>query len=129
MTSKGVLDEQASRRECESLEKVLQALDRAVTDMTKHRAKVPPDIYVALRGARSLVNLCRSHPNLSRLAPGDIDAHEGYCVACCGGDIVARIRCELKNVEDLLVIKATSELGGDYATDIQKSLTKAWEPT
>jgi hypothetical protein len=49
-------------------------------------------------------------------------------VACCGADVVARIKCELRNIEDLLVIKATHELGNSYAVKLQQKTMKAWEP-
>ena len=75
-----------------------------------------------------LITLCKGHPNLKDLVPADIETYKGFCVACCDTDIVARTRCELRNVEDLLVLWATKELGSKLAIELQEKARKAWDP-
>jgi hypothetical protein len=123
-----MLSEQRARLECEKLSEVWDALSQVTTELKNRGVNVPPDIYASLRGTKSLITLCKAHPKLEDLVPGDIDTHEGFCVACCGADIVARIKCELRNVEDLIVIKATHEVGSDYAMKLQQRTMKAWQP-
>ncbi len=123
-----MISEERAKQECTKLEDVWEALSKITTELKEKGVNVPPDIYSSLRGTKSLITLCRQHPKLESLVPGDIDAHEGFCVACCGADLVARIKCELRNVEDLLVIKATHELGNNYAVKLQQKTIKAWEP-
>jgi len=121
------ISEERSKQECTKLEDVWGALSKATAELKDRGVDVPPDIYTSLRGTKSLIALCKTHPKLEDLAPGDIDAHEGFCVACCGADVVARVRCELRNIEDLLTIKATNELGNSYAMELQRRTKKAWE--
>ena len=73
------------------------------------------DVGIALnqlRSIRTLINLYRNH-SLSNPYPID-----GTC---------ARIRFELQNLEDFLIIKAVNELGIDYATKLSYNLYLAWE--
>jgi hypothetical protein len=123
-----MISEERAKQECTKLEDVWEALSKITAELKEKGVNVPPDIYSSLRGTKSLITLCRGHPKLEDLVPGDIDSHEGFCVAYCGADVVARIKCELRNIEDLLVIKATHELGNDYAVKLQQRATKAWEP-
>jgi hypothetical protein len=123
-----MISEERAKQECTKLEDVWEALSRITAELKEKGVNVPPDIYSSLRGTKSLIALCRGHPKLEDLVPGDIDTHEGFCVACCGADVVARIKCELRNIEDLLVIKATHELGNNYAVKLQQKSMKAWEP-
>jgi hypothetical protein len=123
-----MISEERAKQECTKLEDVWEALSRITAELKEKGVNVPPDIYSSLRGTKSLITLCRQHPKLENLVPGDIDSHEGFCVACCGADVVARIKCELRNIEDLLVIKATHELGNNYAVKLQQKSMKAWEP-
>jgi len=123
-----MISEERAKQECTKLEEVWEALSKITAELKGKGVNVPPDIYTSLRGTKALITLCKGHPKLEDLVPGDIDAHEGFCVACCGADIVARIKCEMRNIEDLLVIKATHELGSDYAIKLQQKATKAWEP-
>ncbi len=122
-----VISEERAQQECTKLEDVWNALSRTTAELRDRGVDVPRDIYASLRGAKSLITLCKTHPKLEDLVPGDIDAHEGFCVACCGADVVARVRCELRNIEDLLTIKATNELGDAYAMELQRRTKKAWE--
>jgi len=123
-----MMSEERAKQECTKLEEVWETLGKITAELKEKGVNVPPDIYSSLRGTKSLITLCRGHPKLEDLVPGDIDAHEGFCVACCGADVVARIKCELRNIEDLLVIKATHELGNNYAVKLQQKTMKAWEP-
>jgi hypothetical protein len=118
-----------TRTQCEQLELAWQVLNDATIELASRVATIPPDIFVSLRGAKELIDLCKSHPQISEVAPAAIDSHEGYCVACCGSDIVARIKCELRSVEDLLVLKAVNELGSKDALKLQEKIMKAWQWT
>jgi len=122
-----VVDEARSRQQCEELEKVWETLNEAAAELGKHITILPPDIGVSLRGARALLNLCQSHPKLEQLTPSELDAYEGFCVTCCGADVVARIKCELRNLEDMIILKAMNELGSDYAVRLQQKTLKSWE--
>jgi hypothetical protein len=122
-------DEQQTRTQCEQLELAWQVLNDATMELASRVATLPPDIFVSLRGAKELIDLCKSHPKISEVTPATIDSHEGYCVACCGSDIVARIKCELRSVEDLLVLKAVNELGSNDALKLQQKIMKAWQWT
>jgi hypothetical protein len=106
-----------------------QILNEATMELASRISTLSPDIYVSLRGAKDLIDLCKSHPKLADLTPATIDSHEGYCVACCGSDIVGRIKCELRSVEDLLILKAMNELGSKDALKLQEKTMKAWQWT
>ena len=106
-----------------------QILNDATTELASRITTLQPDIYVSLRGAKDLIDLCKSHPKLADIPTSVIDAHEGYCVACCGSDIVGRIKCELRSVEDLLILKAVNELGSKEAMRLQQKTMKAWQWT
>lgn len=123
------MDEARTRGQCEQLEVAWQVLNEATIELASRIATLPPDIYVSLRGAKDLIDLCKSHPKLADLTPATIDSHEGYCVACCGSDIVGRIKCELRSVEDLLILKAMNELGSKEALKLQEKTMKAWQWT
>ena len=123
-----MISEDRAKQECTKLGEIWEALSKMTAELKGKGVNVPPDIYASLRGTKGLITLCKGHPKLEDLVPGDIDSHEGFCVACCGADVVARIKCELRNIEDLIVIKATHELGNDYAVKLQQRATKAWEP-
>lgn len=121
--------EHRTRYQCEQLENAWEILNEATVELASRIVNLPPDIYVSLRGAKDLINLCKSHPRLADLTPSDIDSRSGFCVACCGADIVARIKCELRNVEDLLILKAINEVGSEYALRLQEKTMKAWQAT
>lgn len=118
----------ATRGQCEELESAWQILSDATIELAS-RVAVPSHIYVSLRGAKDLIDLCKSHPKLADLTPATINSHEGFCVACCGSDIVGRIKCELRNVEDLLILKAMNELGSKDGLKLQEKTRKAWQWT
>jgi hypothetical protein len=123
------MDDARTRGQCEQLEVAWQVLNEATVELASRIATLPPDIYVSLRGAKDLIDLCKSHPKVADLTPATIDSHEGYCVACCGSDIVGRIKCELRSVEDLLILKAMNELGSEAALKLQEKTMKAWQWT
>jgi hypothetical protein len=123
------IQEEAARNQCAQLEKAWNVLNEATIELNSRIINLPPDIYVSLRGAKDLISLCKSHPKLADLQPREIDAYEGFCVSCCGSDIVARIKCELRNVEDLLILKAMNEVGSEFALRLQEKTMKAWEAT
>jgi len=123
------VEEGKAREQCEQLEKAWQVLNDAAAELASRIVNLPPDVNVSLRGAKDLINLCKSHPKLDHLTAGEVDAYVGFCVACCGADVVARIKCELRNVEDMLVLKAMKELGSNYALRLQEKTMKAWEAT
>lgn len=117
------------RNQCEQLDLGWQILNDATIELASRITIIPRDIYDSLRGARDLIDLCKSHPKLADLTPATIDSREGYCVACCGSDIVGRIKCELSAVEDMLILKAVDELGSQEAMKIQEKTRKAWQYT
>jgi hypothetical protein len=121
--------EQQARGQCEQLELAWQILNDATTELASRITTLPADIYVSLRGAKDLIDLCKSHPKLADIPAATIDSHAGYCVACCGSDIVGRIKCELRSVEDLLILKAVNELGSKDALKLQEKTMKAWQWT
>jgi hypothetical protein len=121
--------DQRTRQQCEQLETAWTILNDATTELAGKIVALPPDIYISLRGAKDLIGLCKSHPKLADLTPSTIDAREGFCVACCGSDIVGRIKCELRNIEDLLILKAINEVGSSYALKLQEKTMKAWQAT
>jgi len=113
---------------CAALEKVWFAVADMITDMRNRGIDVPHHVSVALQGARVMINLCKYHPNLeSHIEPSTLDAVQGFCVACCGADIVARIECELRNIEDLMVVKAFNTLGEEYAGQWQSRIGECWK--
>jgi hypothetical protein len=123
-----MIDEQMARQECVRLRAVWDALSKILIDLKQRGVNVPPDIYKSLRAVNVLTALCKEYPRLKDLVPADIDTYEGFCVACCSTDIVARIKCELRNVGDLLMVWATKELGSGFAVELQEKMSKAWEP-
>jgi hypothetical protein len=122
------IQEGKAREQCEELEKAWQVLNEVVAELAS-RVALPPDIFVSLRGVKDLISLCKSHPKVDYLTAGEIDAYVGFCVACCGSDIVARIKCELRNIEDMMILRAMNELGSAYALRLQEKMMKSWEAT
>ncbi|MFH1328669.1 MAG: hypothetical protein ABIH76_07520 [Candidatus Bathyarchaeota archaeon] len=72
-------------------------------------------------GLKVLINLCKYHPNVAYdIELSEIDAVQGICVRCCGADIVARIVCELRSVEDLMIpIAINAGLNSEYVKQWQ----------
>ena len=122
------VSEERSRQQCELLERTWDTLNEVTADLTNRGVSLPQEVYTSLRSSKSLIGLCRSHPRLSDLSPRDIDAYLGFCVGCCGQDVVTRIKCEMRNVEDRLIIQAMNEVGSEFALRLQQKTVKAWEP-
>jgi hypothetical protein len=122
------MKEERSRSQCVLLERTWDTLNEITTDLKNQGLIVPSEVYTSLRSVKSLIGMCETHPKLSELAPSDIDSYLGFCVACCGQDVVTRIKCELRNVEDHLIIQAMNELGSEQALRMQQKTLKAWEP-
>jgi hypothetical protein len=122
------ISEEKARHQCDLLEKTWDTLNEVVADLKNHALSVDPEIYTSLRSTKTLITLCKSHPRLSEIMPQEIDSYLGFCVGCCGQDVVTRVKCELRNVEDRLIIQAMNELGNEYALKLQQRAVKAWEP-
>ena len=117
-----------SKLMCAALEKVWSVVNDMVSDMTNRGIILPSQVSVALRGAKVLINLCRYHPNVAHdVGPQSLDVVQGMCVSCCGADIVARIECELRSVEDMIVMKAFNTFGAEYAMQWQKRIAQCWK--
>jgi bacterioferritin (cytochrome b1) len=123
-----VVDEAHAKQQCSLLERTWEILNEATAELKNQNVKLPADLDVSLRSTRSLINLCQTHSKLSDLSPRVIDTYLGYCLGCCGQDVVTRIKCELRNVEDRLIIHAMNDLGKEYALRLQQRTVKAWEP-
>jgi len=122
------LNEERARQQCELLEKTWDAMNEICADLKNRGVSVSPEIYTSLRSTRTLITLCKTHQKLSEILPQEIDAYLGFCVGCCGQDVVTRVKCELRNIEDRLIIQAMNELGNDHALRLQQKTIKAWEP-
>ncbi len=124
----GMSRKHGEKAACEVLEKIWSILVKMVSDMRKRKVDIPNQVNVALEGARIMINLCKHHPKLeSIITPQTLDSVQGFCVACCGQDVIARIECELRTTEDILMIRAFNNLGEEYAEKWQKRLMKYWE--
>jgi hypothetical protein len=115
------------RKECERLGRVWKALSEATAELERRGVDMPAGVNTSLRGARALISLGKAHDELNDLVPADIDTYEGFCVGCSDADIVARVDCELRHVEDLLAIKVAKELGSNCALELRRKTKKAWE--
>lgn len=122
------LDESRAKQQCELLQRTLDAISDLSADLKNQGLAVPSDVDTSLRSTKSLLALCQAHQKLSELSPREIDTYLGFCVGCCGQDVVTRIKCELRNVEDHLIIQAMNELGTEPALRLQQRTVKAWEP-
>ena len=123
-----LLTEERVKKQCDLLSKTWEMLDEISADLTSHGVTVAPEIYTSLRSTKTLITQCQSHPSPSQMSPREIDSYLGFCVGCCGQDVVSRVKCELRNVEDRVIIQAMNELGNDYALKLQQRTVKAWEP-
>jgi len=123
-----LLTQQKAKHQCSLLEKTWDAMNEVVADLTNHGLKVDPEIYPSLRSTKTLITVCQTHPRISELMPDEIDSYLGFCRGCCGQDVVTRVKCELRNIEDRLIVQAMNELGNEYALKLQQKTAKAWEP-
>ena len=122
------ITEEKARHQCELLEKTWDTLNEIVADLKNHGLTVDAEIYTSLRSTKTLLTLCQTHPKLSEIMPDEINSYLGFCVGCCGQDVVTRAKCELRNVEDRLIIQAMNEVGNEYALKLQQKTVKGWEP-
>jgi len=120
--------EEKARHQCDLLQKTWDTLNEIVADLKNHGLTVDAEIYTSMRSTKTLLTLCQTHPKLNEILPQEIDSYLGFCVGCCGQDVVTRAKCELRNVEDRLIIQAMNELGNDYALKLQQRTVKSWEP-
>ena len=123
-----LLNEGRTKEQCYLLEKTWDTLNDICADLENHGLQVAPEIHTSLRSTKMLITQCQTQPKPSEMTPREIDSHLGFCVGCCGQDVVSRIKCELRNVEDRLIIQAMNEVGNDYALKLQQRTVKAWEP-
>jgi hypothetical protein len=122
------LTEEKARQQCGFLERIWDTLNEIIADMRNRGLTIDAEVYTSLRSTKTLITLCKTHPRLSELMPQEIDSYLGFCVGCCGQDVVTRVKCELRNIEDRLIIQAMNELGNENALKLQQKTVKAWEP-
>ena len=126
--AQALVKKERTKEQCYLLEKTWETLDEISAELKNQGVNVEPDIYTSLRSTKILISQCQTHPNPNELTPREIDSYLGFCVGCCGQDVVSRIKCELRNVEDHLIIQAINDLGQEYALRLQQKTVKAWEP-
>ena len=123
-----VSEQEKIKQECEIFETTWETLNEIIGDLEKHEVSVHPEVYTSMRSTKALITLCETHPNLNDLKPQEVDSYVGFCVGCCGQDVLTRVKCELRNVEDRVIIEAMNELGNEYALKLQQKTLKLWEP-
>ena len=121
-----LLKKERTREQCYLLEKTWDAMNEICADLKNRGINVTPEIYTSLRSTKILITQCQTNPG--ELTPREIDSYLGFCVGCCGQNVASRIKCELRNVEDHLIIQAMNEIGQEYALRLQQKTVKAWEP-
>ena len=111
------------RKEVAQVDRVWSTITEVCTDLLRKGIDVS-DAVSTLREIRALINLYDTHvsPDISIL-------DGGRCItpSCCTSDTGARIRCELRNLEDMVVIRAANMLGMQYATELSNKLMRAWK--
>jgi len=123
-----LLSNERTKEQCYLLEKTWDTMNEISADLKNHGLDLTPEIYTSLRSTKILIDQCQTHPNPRELTPREIESHLGFCVGCCGQDVISRIKCELRNVEDRLIIQAINEIGNEYGLRLQQKTVKAWEP-
>jgi len=126
--TQALLNRERTREQCYLLEKTWDTLNEISADLKNRGINVTPEIYTSLRSTKALITQCQTHPNPNELTAREIDSYLGFCVGCCGQNVASRIKCELRNVEDHLIIQAMNEIGQEYALRLQQKTVKAWEP-
>jgi bacterioferritin (cytochrome b1) len=122
------INEETTRQQCELLGNVWETISQVASDLKTQGLTLPVEIDTSLRSTKSLLTLCQENKNMSALAPKEVDAYLGFCIGCCGHDVVTRVKCELRNVEDRLIVQAMNDLGTEPALKLQQKTVKAWEP-
>jgi len=114
-------------RICEILDAIWAEITDMLRELINQKADIPQSTRLALDGAKVSISLCKSHPKLAfDVTPSMLDAVQGFCVGCCGADIVARIVCELKTAQDLITIKAVGVINESYIMSWQRKLEELW---
>jgi len=126
--AQALLKKERTKEQCYLLEKTWDTLNEISVDLKNRGINVAPEIYTSLRSTKILIGQCQTHPDPGALTPREIDSYLGFCIGCCGQDVVSRIKCELRNIEDHLIIQAMNEVDKDYALRLQQKTVKAWEP-
>jgi bacterioferritin (cytochrome b1) len=121
------VDETRSKQQCELLVKVWDTINEVATALKERGLTLPAEIETSLQSTRKLLDMCRNRPRLSELTSQEIDDYLGFCVGCCGQDVMTRIKCELRTVEDRLIVQAVNDLGTETATALQQKTMRAWE--
>lgn len=112
---------------CRVLDGIWAEINEMLKELINRNVEVPQATRTALDGAKVLINLCRYHPRLNvDLSPSMVDSVQGFCVGCCGADIVARIICELKTAQDLIMIRAVGVMDESFITGWQRKLEGSW---
>jgi hypothetical protein len=99
------------RKEVVEVDRVWSAIANAALELMKKGLDMK-DVLASLNSIRTLINLYDTH-----VSPNP----------CCTGETGARIRCELRNLEDMLVIKVANQLGAEYALQLSEKLARAWK--
>ncbi len=123
-----LLSIERTKEQCNLLAKTWDTLNEVTVDLESRGVKLTPEVYTSLRSAKILITQCQTHPNPNEIPSREIDSYLGFCVGCCGQNVVTRIKCELQNVEDHLIIHAINEVGQEYGLRLQQKTVKAWEP-
>jgi hypothetical protein len=116
--AQALVKKEQTREQCYLLGKIWDTLNEISADLTGRGVNVSEEIYTSLRSTKTLLTQCQTSPD--ELTPKEIDSYLGFCVGCCGQDVVSRVKCELRNVEDRIIIQAMNELGNEYALKLQQ---------
>lgn len=119
--------EESREEVCKLLDSIWSELSEMLIELINRKVDIPNAIKVSLDGAKVLITLCNYHQNVAfDISPSMLDSVQGFCVGCCGADLVARVICELRTAQDLLTIKAISVLGQEYMKNWQRKLDGLW---
>ena len=124
--AQALVKKEQTREQCYLLGKIWDMLNEISADLGDRGVNLSQEIYTSLRSTKALITQCQTSPG--EMTPNEIDSYLGFCVGCCGQDVVSRVKCELRNVEDRVMIQAMNELGAEYALKLQQRTVKAWEP-
>ncbi|MEM1584081.1 MAG: hypothetical protein QW640_05355 [Nitrososphaerota archaeon] len=112
---------------CNVLDGIWAEITEMLKELINRKVDIPQATRIALDGAKVLINLCKFHPRLAHdVTPSMLDSVQGFCVGCCGADVVSRIVCELKTAQDLITIKAVSVVDESVIISWQKKLEELW---
>ncbi|MCS7125494.1 MAG: hypothetical protein NZ929_01070 [Aigarchaeota archaeon] len=121
------MSEEYGKEVCKILDNIWSQLSEMLVELINRKIEIPHAIKVALDGAKVLIILCKYHPKLAfDVSPSMLDSVQGFCVGCCGADLVSRVICELRTAQDLLTLKAVSVFGEEYVKMWQRKLDELW---